>query len=259
MNASTANAATFSAVFFRTWLKIARRPVVLLLSFVQPIIWMSFCGFLFQRFPVEPFQPGITYLDYLLPGVCGMTVLFGASQAGISLIRDFQVGMLDRMLASAASRAFMLTGKIAADLSRLLIQAIVVAMLGMLLGARFELSTALLLGGLYLGLFGAAYCCLSCLIALATRSQESMAALIHVANMPLLFTSTALVPARQMPGWLQEIAMWNPLTLAIDPLRSAMLFGTPEWNGTTFVILFCWTVSLFALALFAFQRPSGPS
>lgn len=246
--------AIFLAVFSRTWLKIVRRPVVLLLSLVQPLIWMSFFGFLFQRFPVESIRPGISYLDFLLPGVCGMTVLFGASQSGISLIRDFQVGMLDRMLSTAANRSCMLLGKIIADLSRLLVQAILVALLGKLLGARIELSTAMLVGGLYLVLFGAAYCCLSCLIALATRSQESLAAFIHVANMPLLFTSTALVPARQMPSWLQEIAAWNPLTLAIDPLRSALIAGNHEWNLTTLVILCCLTTTLFGLALIVFQN-----
>ena len=50
-----------------------------------------------------------------------------------------------------------------------------------------------------------------------------MAVLIHLVNLPLLFTSTALVPARQMPDWLATIAAWNPLSLVVDLLRNALL------------------------------------
>ena len=66
---------------------------------------------------------------------------------------------------------------------------------------------------------------LSCLIALKTRAQESMAVFVHLVNMPLLFTSTALVPRKQMPAWLESAARWNPLTLAVDALRGALLEG----------------------------------
>ena len=51
-----------------------------------------------------------------------------------------------------------------------------------------------------------------------------MAVFVHVVNMPLLFTSTALVPTRQMPSWLESVAPWNPLTLVADGLRDALFF-----------------------------------
>jgi ABC-2 type transport system permease protein len=52
-----------------------------------------------------------------------------------------------------------------------------------------------------------------------------MAVFVHVVNMPLLFTSTALVPTRQMPDWLAGVARWNPLTRVADALREALLFN----------------------------------
>ena len=244
----------FVAVFLRTWLKVVRRPVVLLLSFVQPLIWMSFFGFLFQRFPLGRWHPHMSYLDFLLPGVCGMTVLLGASQSGIGLIRDLQTGFLDRMLATQANRVELLLGKVTADVSRQLVQAVVVVFLGVLLGVRFHLSPALLLAALYLVLFGAGYCCLSCWIALATRSQESMSAFVHVANMPVSFTSTALVLVKQMPAWLESIAVWNPLTLAVETLRNAMFFGELHWSIVSLGLLTFLVVALFGLAARALER-----
>ncbi len=243
------------AVYYRTWLSVARRPVVLLLSLVQPMIWMLFFGFLFHRFPLGQLPADVTYLEFLLPGVCGMTVLLGASQSGIALIRDMQTGFLERMLSTPANRPALLLGKVAADVSRLLVQTILVAVLAVLLGVRFQLPLGpLLLAILYLGLFGVGYCCLSCWIALQTRSQESMAAFVHVANMPIFFTSTALVPFKQMPSWLNAIAAWNPLTLAIEPLREAMLFGSATKQLETLGVLLLVATILFAVAARALQN-----
>ena len=101
---------SFYSIFFRTWLKVLRRPVILLLSFLQPLIWMSFFGFLFQRFPLGEMPAGVRYIDFLVPGICVMTVLIGASQSGIGLIRDMQTGFLDRMLYSPANNLAMLAG-----------------------------------------------------------------------------------------------------------------------------------------------------
>lgn len=242
----------FSSVFYRTWLKVVRRPVVLLLSLVQPLIWMSFFGFLFQRFPLGQLHQ-MSYLDFLVPGICGMTVLLGASQSGIGLIRDLQTGFLERMLTTQAGRVWLLFGKVAADVSRLVVQVVLVALLGVLLGVRFDVTVSLWVAGLYLILFGVGYCCLSCWIALKTQSQESMSAFVHVANMPIFFTSTALVPAKQMPPWLDTIAGCNPLTLAVEPLRNAMFVDSAAWNMGSLGLLVLWAGALFGLATHALR------
>src|ERR687883_232850 len=119
----------------RSWLKTIRRPVPLTFSFVQPLFWMLIFGFLFHRFTLGPEYAGLSYLDFLLPGVCAMTVLFGASQAGISIVRDLQTGFLQRMVRSSTHPVWILSGKILADVTRLLVQAFVVALLGVALGS----------------------------------------------------------------------------------------------------------------------------
>lgn len=225
-------------VALRTLRKSWRRPVLLSFSLAQPLVWMLFFGFLFERFKV----PGQErYLDFLAPGVCGMTVLFGASQSGIGWIRDLQTGFLARLAAAAGSPHPLLAGKIAADVARLLVQALLVLALAGLLGFRPILSWALLPAALLLGTFALALSCLSSAFALRARTQEAMAAYVHLLNMPLLFTSTALVPSRQMPEWLAAVAHWNPLTLAVDGWRGALLEGAlPSWSAA-------WPLLAFAL------------
>src|ERR671939_361603 len=232
----------------RSWLKTVRRPVPLTFSFVQPLIWMLIFGFLFHRFTLGPEYAGFSYLDFLLPGVCTMTVLFGASQAGISLVRDLQTGFLQRMVRSSMHPIWILTGKIVSEVTRLLLQAFVVALLGISLGAQVRISPpALLLALVALGLFALAYASLSCWVALETKAQESMAVFVHVVNIPLLFTSTALVPSDQMPAWLEALARWNPLSLVANGLREALLLGQmPDaWNLLPLLAI---GACLFALA-----------
>lgn len=211
---------------WRTWIKTARRPVLLTFSFAQPLMWMAFFGFLFQRYHLGELGEAVTYLDFLTPGVCAMTVLFGASQSGIGWIRDLHTGFLPRMLNTPASHHALLFGKIFADVVRLLVQALIVVLLALALGASLSPAWgAVLPATLCLALFATAFSSLSCALALHTRAQETMAAFVHLVNLPILFTSTALVPVRQMPAWLAEAARWNPLTLTVDAWRGALLFG----------------------------------
>jgi ABC-2 type transport system permease protein len=232
----------------RSWLKTIRRPVPLTFSFVQPLFWMLIFGFLFHRFTLGPAYAGFSYLDFLLPGVCAMTVLFGASQAGIVVVRDLQTGFLQRMVRSSMHPVWILSGKIVADVTRLLLQAFVVALVGVALGAQLRIDPlALLVALVALALFALAYASLSCWVALETKAQESMAVFVHVVNMPLLFTSTALVPSAQMPAWLEALARWNPLSLVANGLREALLLGQMPEAANLLPLLAIGTL-LFAVA-----------
>jgi len=245
--------AVLRAVFKRTWRKTWQRPVVLTFSFVQPLMWMLFFGYLFQRFPLGEELQGVSYRSFVLPGICAMTVLFGASQSGILMIRDLQTGFLGRMLASPARPAAILAGKTLADVSRLLLQALGVFLLGLLLGAGYAFEgvaiPTLLLGLLFLLIFGWWMALLSCWVALATRAQEKLATFIHTVNMPLLFTSTALVPQKQMPEWLRAVAEHNPLSFAVDLLRGGLLGQKVEHAGWLLLILLPLTAFLTLRAL----------
>ncbi|MEM9456342.1 MAG: ABC transporter permease [Myxococcota bacterium] len=241
-------------LFRRSWLGILRRPVTLTFSFVQPLVWMAFFGFLFQRFTNAGALGDLDYLSFVAPGVSLMTVLLGASQSGVPLVRDHQTGYLERMLCSARGPVFILAGKLLADGSRLLAQALVVLSLGALLGAELDPCAAtmpLALVGVLLLALGLSS--LSCVVAAVTREPEPMGTYVHLVNMPLLFTSTALVPQRHMPSGLAQIATHNPLSLVVDYWRAAWL-GTESPSATTLLVPALLCASAFALATWTLGR-----
>jgi ABC transporter DrrB family efflux protein len=153
------------------------------------------------------------------------------------------------MCAAPVSPALLLAGKVLADVVRLVLQAAVVAGLGLLVGARLRPAALPLLAAVAcLALFALGFASLSCLIALRTRVHESMASFVHLVNMPLLFTSSALVPGRQMPPWLRTVADLNPLSAAVDALRGAMLDSRMPVPGPSLASLIVVSLALFLLA-----------
>ena len=230
------------AICLRTWRRVWRRPVTLAFSFAQPLLWMSFFGFLMHRFPLGDLPQDVSYLTFLLPGICALTLMQGSSQSGIGLVRDFQRGFLQRMLMTPAPRSLIHLGRLVAEVSRMHGQALVVALLGVVVGARMQLSP----GSLALALaasvcFAVAFSSLSSIVALRARAPEPVGTFVQLVNMPLLFTSTALVPQKQMPEWLAALSTFNPLTLVADSLRAALVFGVnpPLINVGILAVLAC--------------------
>jgi ABC-2 type transport system permease protein len=211
---------TMAAVCVWTWRKSMRRPTQLTFSFVQPWIWLALFGLSFHRYAI----PGRSYLDYMTPGVACMTVLFGASQSGVPWLRDMQTGFLARVWRSPAPRSVVLGAKVAADTARLLLQALLLCGLGVLAGANLEIQpTALPLAVTAVAALGAGFSLLSCAMALTARNPETMGTYVHLVNLPVLFTSSALVPRGDLPEWLSVVAALNPMSVAADALRAAAL------------------------------------
>jgi len=227
------------AVFSRTWTSAFRRPVHFTFSLVQPLMWLLLFGFMFQRTMGGISGSEEDYLRFLFPGVCVMTLLFGASQSGISLIRDMQSGYLYRIFRSPVHPLAFTLGKLLADNLRFLLQALILFFIGWAV-SRGEVNFYALPACLAMWfLFGVSYSSLSNMIAMKARTQELMATFVHVFNMPLLFTSTIFIPHKAMPEWLESIARWNPLSFTANFTRNALLDAELPlyWQGGS-VILF---------------------
>lgn len=227
------------AVFLRTWTSAFRRPVHFTFSLVQPLMWLLLFGFMFRKTMGGISGTDADYLRFLFPGICVMTLLFGASQSGISLIRDMQSGYLYRIFRSPVPPIAFLGGKLLADNLRFLLQALLIFLIGWGVSqGDINLAALPLCLALWL-LFGLSYASLSNMIAMKARTQELMATFVHVFNMPLLFTSTIFIPHKAMPEWLEAIARWNPLSFTANATRNALL-GTDLplfWQGGVIIVL----------------------
>ena len=215
-------------VNFKRWnLKAVRNPFVLVVSLVQPIIFLVLFTEVFGNVAgsaVNRGLPGISYETYLVPAIAIQVALAAAITSGIGLVNDIESGMFEKVLVSPMNRTAVFLGKTAAEMFRIAIQISIILGLGVVLGADVTTGVAGAVGIVAVGmLFSLWFLALSNSLAVLTRDQESTIIAANLLQFPLLFLSTAFLPLDSLPGWVQTFATYNPVTYGVDAARSLML------------------------------------
>ncbi|MBU6228379.1 MAG: ABC transporter permease [Cyanobacteria bacterium REEB459] len=219
----------------RLFIQLQRRPSTLVAGVVQPLIWLVLFGALFQNVPAGLFGESRNYGQFLGAGIIVFTAFGGALNAGLPVMFDREFGFLNRFLvAPLASRYSIVVASALFIASLSLLQTAAILSLSALLGAGLPnfLGLVLVLAivmALVLGVTA-----LSLGLTFALPGHIELIAVIFVTNLPLLFSSTALVPLDFMPHWLQIVASFNPLTYAIEPIRYVYLH--PDWSWSSLVL-----------------------
>ena len=215
----------FQEVYALTWrlfLQLYRRPSTLVAGILQPLIWLVLFGALFENAPSNLLPGGMVYGRFLGAGIIVFTAFSGALNAGLPVMFDREFGFLNRLLvAPLRSRASIVISSVIYIATLSVLQSFVIMGAAFLLGYGFPgfYGVLLVLITLLILVFGVT--ALSLGLAFVLPGHIELLAVIFVANLPLLFASTALVPISFMPIWLGWLAALNPLTFAIEPIRAA--------------------------------------
>ena len=208
----------------RLFLQLQRRPSTLVAGILQPLIWLVLFGALFANAPEGLIPGGVSYGRFLGAGVIVFTAFSAALNAGLPVMFDREFGFLNRLLvAPLRSRYSIVLASVLYITSLSLVQSVAIMGAASLLGYGWPGGSGLLVVLLTLVLLVAAVTALSLGLAFALPGHIELIAVIFVANLPLLFASTALAPISFMPAWLGWLAALNPLTFAIEPIRAAYL------------------------------------
>ncbi|HEX9235255.1 MAG TPA: ABC transporter permease, partial [Actinomycetota bacterium] len=139
---------------------------------------------------------------------------------------DLELGMLDKFLISPIYRSSVLAGKILADATRMVLQGALILIVALIMGARIHTGIVGALVMLFVAAcFGIVWAGLSNIIALRTRNSEMTMMMGILLTFPLLFLSTAMMPAGLLPDWLSTVGKLNPVTYVINTARAFMNFG----------------------------------
>jgi len=204
---------------------------------IQPALWLLIYGEVFTRIHAIPTPQGIPYLAYLAPGILAQSALFIAIFYGIQIIWERDAGVLTKLMVTPTPRSALITGKAFAASVRSVIQAAVVIVLATVLGVSFTGNPLKLLATFGVVILGSAFfSCLSMTIAGIALKRDRLLGIGQAITMPLFFSSSALYPAKLMPGWLQAISTCNPLSYEVDALRG-LLLGIPANIGLDTIVL----------------------
>ena len=210
---------------WRALARIATTPEQVLNVTVQPVILVLLFSYVFDGAIRLP--GGGDYRDYLVAGVIAVNMGAAAQGAAIGMAVDQSTGLVDRLRSLPMSRVAFVAGRTLADLMTSGLAAVFAAGTGLAVGWRVH--------GTPLGIAGAAglallfcYCAAwagACAGMLA-RGPEAAQAIGLTVIVPLSLTSNAFIVTTAMPGWLQAVADWNPVSVLASACRQ--LLGNPD-------------------------------
>ncbi|MEA2703130.1 MAG: type transport system permease protein [Actinomycetota bacterium] len=224
----------------RNLLHYVRVPSLVIFSTITPVMFVVLFAFVFGG-AIK--VPGLSYVDFLMPGIFVQTIAFGSTQTGIGLAEDLSRSMVDRFRSLPMTRFAVLAGRILADTLRNILVVVLMTWVGLMVGFRFHNGLLPIVGGLgLLVLFAVAFSWISAVIGLSVGNVEAAQSAGFVWVFPLTFASSAFVPVFTMPGWLQAFAKANPVTIVVDALRALFLGVGP--TSTLVLRSLAWIVAI---------------
>ncbi len=197
-------------------------------SLGQPLLFLVALGFGFG--PVFQKAGQGNYIQFLAPGVIGMTVMFSAVFNGIELIWDRQFGFLKETLVAPVPRMMIMVGRTLGGATVSMMQGLIVVLICIAAGFRPVSYQALPYALLFMVLVAVMFTALGTAIASALSDFQAFQLIMNFLVMPMFFLSGALFPLTGVPGPIRAIASINPLSYGIDGMRAA-LTGMPGHFG----------------------------
>jgi ABC-2 type transport system permease protein len=209
------------------WLRELKRYVrsraQVVASLGSPILYLIALGF--GLGPVFQKAGQGSYLQFIAPGVIGMSVLFTSVFSGIGLLWDRQFGFLKETLVAPVPRLQIMIGKTLGGATVALIQGLLVVVVCLVAGFRPAHASTLPLAALFMALISIVFAALGTAIGSQLQNMQGFQLIMNFLVMPIFFLSGALFPLTGIPSGLAIATRINPLTYGIDGLRGALVQG----------------------------------
>jgi len=220
-------------------------PIQLVVSLIQPIVWLGLFGKALnfgsfiagsgsqlsiaqQNAILTSFFGTPSYFSFLACGMLAFIVLFTSAFSGMSVVFDRRFGFMNKALSTPVARGSIVMGKILQSVGRSLVQAAIILVIAVLLGMEITHFSIQGVAGTFVVIFlmGIGLSALFTMLALRSADWQTQMAIINLINLPLLFASNALFPTKIMPPWLQDVVKVNPVSYANDATRQLLLGAT---------------------------------
>ena len=210
---------------------------------------------------------GVDFIQFMFPGIIGMTILMSSFMAGISVVWDREFGFLKEVLVAPISRVSVALGKTLGAATVALPRGIIIMLFAPLIGVSFSVWTVLALLPLMF-LLAISIGSLGILLATRIRSMEAFQVVMQMLLFPMIFLSGAFFPVDGLPAWMNVLVKINPATYGITAMRQVVLGAAPGspiginlfghtmslWNNVTLLAVFGTVMILLAMWSFSNQE-----
>lgn len=221
-------------------------------SLGQPLLFLLALGFGFG--PIYQQAGQGSYMQFLAPGVIGMTVLFSAIFSGIELIWDRQFGFLKETLVAPVPRILIMIGRTLGGATVAILQGLIVVAICFAAGFRITSYSGLPLAMLFMILIAVMFTAMGTAIASVLSDFQGFQLVMNFLVMPIFFLSGALFPLTNVPRVLQMVAAADPLSYGVDGLRDS-LTGAAHFGITLdLLVLTLVTAAFLSLGSYLFSK-----
>lgn len=218
------NLQTIYVMWLREMKRFLRAKSRVVGTLVMPFFFLFTMGFgLNSGFTLPGAPPNIKYLDFLVPGIIGITMLFTSISAGISVLWDREFGFLKEIMVAPVRRVAIVLGRIAGGVTTALIQSILILIISMSLGFKIANPWNILVAIFLMLLIGIGFIGFGVAIASVLEDTQGFSLIMNFVVSPMLLLSGSFFPVSNFPDWLKPLTYIDPLTYGVDGLRSSLI------------------------------------
>ncbi len=208
-------------LWLRELKRYVRSRVQVVVSLGQPCLYLLALGF--GLGPVFKQAGQGSYLQFMAPGVVGMTVLFSSVFSGIAMLWDRQFGFLKETLVAPVSRMQIMIGRTLGGATVAVIQGALILIICLIAGFRPHSWLAIPAAFLFIVLIAVVFAALGTAIGSTLKDMQGFQLIMNFLVLPIFFLSGALFPLAHLPPVMQVITHLDPLTYGVDGLRGALI------------------------------------
>ena len=239
-------------LWLRELKRYSRSRAQIVASLGQPLLYLLVLGFgmgpIFQR------SGNGSYLQFMAPGIIGMSILFTSMFSGAGLLWDRQFGFLKETLVAPVPRIFIMIGRTLGGTTVALIQGTLILVVCLLAGFRPASVAQIPVAFAFMALTALVFASLGTAIGSVLQDMQGFQLIMNFVVMPMFFLSGALFPLTNLPKVLAAATMVDPLSYGIDGLRSALI-ATSHFGAWTDAAVLCVAASIFlCVGAYLFSR-----
>jgi len=223
-------------------------------TITMPLLFLVFLGLGFSKMPVLGEKYNISYVNFLVPGILGMSLLSTSMFAGISVLWDKEFGFLKEVMVTPVSRLSIVLGRTLGGVTIALIQALVILMISAVLGFRPVSALAVFPSLLFMFLISTTFIGVGLILASKMGDIQGFGLVVQFITFPTFFLSGALFPIENLPIWLRYVCYANPLTYGVDGLRAALVNVYSLDPLLDLLILFIFSTFMAFLGAYFFEK-----
>lgn len=247
-------------IIYTLWLRSIKRYVRsksrIVGSLGMPVFFLLALGFGLNSVVQIPGSTGENYIQFLIPGIIAMSVLFTSVFSGIQIIWDKQFGFLKETLVAPVSRLEIMLGQTCGGATTAFIQGAFILVISLFIGLSIPSVTGFMTAFLFMTLIGICFAAFGIAIASKMEDMHGFQLIMNFVVFPIFGLSGALFPIESLPEWVVPLTLIDPLTYGVEGIRYGLLGTSAIHPMICLAALGAFTVVMIVAGALLFRKAS---